>query len=199
MKYLICFIFLAAQPALSQEKVGSAVVDGERVSLFSDGTWTFDSADTDTDTTCRNVAGAVSFCGNRTKWEPVQPANGDIAKQYRFDDRHYAMMIVEGLGSDDGMTTEFMRKTILQNAALATNQTAADIPILDTFTATVAGEDFDTIVYSLRVDGLPVVYSNTIVTRPRMTLQAISFGIGQSFTAQHADIHREFLSEVRIE
>lgn len=187
---------LAAGSGLTQTVVGRAIVDGERVELYSDKTWRFEN---EPEPECKALGLGVSFCGDANRWAPSPPPTADIAAQYRFDDRHYGQYILEGLGVDDGITTKFMSDAVIQNAAGATGVTKADIPVLDSFDSKVNGFDATTIVYGLRFDQLDVVFVNTIVVLPKRTIQALTFAVGTDYSDMHKELNAEFLSLTTIE
>lgn len=188
---------LVAGAAAAQTVVGRSMIDGRQVELRDDGTWVYTDRPSGADD-CRAVALGVSFCGAPGTWRASPPPNADVAAQYRYDDRHYSQFVIEGLGSEDGLTRDFMRNAVLQIAASITGTPVADIPVFGIEPAEVDGKAGETILYLVSVDGVSVVYSNTIVSMPRRTVQAMSFAIGGEYTDELADVHRQFLSNVRI-
>ncbi len=179
----------------AQEVAGSTVIDGRDVTLYTDRTWEFASRG---DGACTLVARNVEFCGENAGWSPTQPPNADIAATYRFDDRHYGQMIIEELGSRDGLITEYMMDVVIENAAAVIGGRAADVAVLETYTVRVGNQTIPTIVYAFNIDGLDVVYANGIRTAPNRTMQLMTFSVGTEYTERHRDLHQAFLSEIRI-
>lgn len=191
---ILCAL-LMAQSATAQEVLGRALIEGRNIAIFDDGTWEYTERGDDE---CDLIARNVSFCGENAGWEPSVPPNADVAATYRFDDRHYGQMIIEGLGTNDGLTAAAMRDIVIQNAAAVIGGTTKDIAVLETYLSRVSGQTLETIVYALAIDGLDVVYANGIFTSPDRTMQLMTFAIGTEFTARHRELHDEFLSEIRL-
>ena len=179
----------------AQEVAGTTVIDGRDVTLFADGTWEYATRG---EADCALIARNVEFCGENAGWSPTIPPNADIAATYRYDDRHYGQMIIEELGSRDGLTNENMMEIVIENAAAVIGVRAADIAVLDNYRVRVGSQTIPTIVYAFNIDGLDVVYANGIRTAPDRTMQLMTFSIGTEFTERHRDLHAAFLSEIRI-
>jgi hypothetical protein len=194
---LLATALIAALPGFvfAQEVAGTTVIDGREVTLYANGTWEFA---TRREGSCALIARNVEFCGENAGWEPTQPPNADIAATYRFDDRHYGQMIIEELGSRDGLTNEYMMDVVIENAAAVIGGRAADVAILENYRVRVGNQTIPTIVYAFNIDGLDVVYANGIRTAPNRTMQLMTFSIGTEYTERHRELHDAFLSEIRI-
>ena len=194
----LAVLSLSALPALAQaqEVVGSSEVDGREVTLYADGTWEYDARG---DSACTLVARNVEFCGENAGWEATTPPNADIAATFRYDDRHYGQMIIEEVGSADGLTNENMLDIVIDNAAAVIGGRRSDIEVLETYRVRVGNQTIPTIVYAFQVEGLDVIYANGIRTSPNRTMQLMTFAIGTEFTERHRALHETFLSEIRIE
>ena len=179
----------------AQDVVGSAIVDGRVITLFEDNTWEY-TAPSEPD--CSPIARGVEFCGRGSGWTATTPPNADIVAAYRYDDRHYGQMIIEEIGEEDGLTAAFMRDAVIQNAAVTTGLRPSEIPVIETYRSRVSGGSIETVVYSLNVDGLAVVFANSIRTAPRRTMQLMTYGIENEYTERHRDLHSAFLEQIRI-
>ena len=182
--------------AQAQEVFGFATIDGRDVVLYTDNSWEYAARDDETE--CEIIARNVDFCGGQVGWERTLEPNADIAATYRYDDRHYGQMIVEELGTKDGLTEDVMMQIVLDNAVAVIGGTPADVRTLETFWSRVANQRIQTIVYAFNIDGLDVVYANGIRTAPDRTMQLMTFSIGTEFTDRHRNLHEDFLSEIRI-
>ena len=193
----LAVILLACLPpvASAQEVLGQSVINGRDITIYADGTWEFASPGT---SDCDQIARGVEFCGDNAIWESTTPPNNDIAATYRFDDRHYGQMIIEELGTEDGITQSYMRATVIENAAMVLGGTTKDVQVIETYPSRVAGRTAETVVYAFNIDGLDVVYANGIFTSPRRTMQLMTFAIGNRFTEMHRDLHDDFLAEITI-
>jgi len=190
----IALLILPVQ-AFAQEVLGQSLIEGRNITIFADGTWEYADADAGG---CRLVARNVEFCGDRALWESSTPPNNDVAASFRRDSRHYGQMIIEELGTVDGLTPAFMRDTVIENAALVIGRDAKEITIIDTYRTRVSGRSVETVVYAFNIDGLDVTYANGILTSPNRTMQLMTYAITDTFTDQHRDIHADFLSNIRI-
>lgn len=190
------FIAFSATTVLAQNIVGTALIGGKKVELLSNNTWRYQGT---TESECQNLGLGLNFCGAKDVWQWSQPPNNDTAAQYYYDDRHYGQFIVEGLGSDDGMTTEFMREAVVANGATATGVRPSDVPVLDVFDTEIDGVPSETVVYGMNFDGLDVVFANTITILPKRTFQSIVFAIGTDYSERHQDLKAELISLIKIE
>ncbi|EBA10966.1 hypothetical protein [Roseobacter sp. CCS2] len=180
----------------AQNVLGRSMVEGRGIVIFADGTWDYDDTGT---TECALISRGVEFCGQASRWQPIPPQTPEITASYRFDDRHYGQMIIEGLGEEDGLTFKAMRQIVIQNAASVTGMSVADIPVLDVFPSEVSGQKIQTIVYLVDFEGMDVVFANGVSTSPRETMQLMTYAIGAEFTDQHRELHEEFLSNIKVQ
>jgi hypothetical protein len=182
--------------ALAQSAVGKAVVGGKTVTLFDDGTWKYaDAADPAAPGACEDVTPTVQFCGTALGWTTTPPASAEINAAYRIDARHYAQYLIEDLGSDDGLTAEFMRQVVLDNAEMATGNTPE---VIDVQPVTLAALTGDTVVYKARINGLDVVFANSVFVEPQRVMQIMTYAIGSEYTPQHAGYQAEFLANTKL-
>lgn len=191
---LLCWFF-AIGTAAAQDVVGSSLVNGKQVQLMSDFTWRYTASPI---SDCTTIESDVSFCGLAGGWQRTTSNNGDAKAVFRKNDRSYGMFIVEALGSADGMTSETMRGLVVGNAADAAGIQAKDVPVLSVTPATIDGHAATTVVYAIRLNGLNLVYSNTIITEPKRNIQAVTFGIGTELTEEMTEDHRQFLAAVQF-
>lgn len=187
----------ATSPTLAQAVVGRSVVDGQKVELLSDKTWRFVELDTGTQR-CDTLRLGVSFCAG-SDWKPTTAPTTEIAAQYRFDDRNYGQMILEAIGTEDGMSADFMRKVVIKNAASAAGLREKDVAILDVRDIAVGEFLGETISFQLSLDGLDAVFLNTILVLPKRNFQLTTFAFGKQKTPEMVRLHARFLSRVKIE
>lgn len=182
--------------AIAQSAVGKAVVGGKTVTLFDDGTWKYaEAADPSAPGACQDVAPSVQFCGSALGWATTPPGSPEINAAYRIDARHYAQYLIEDLGSDDGLTAEFMRQVVLDNAQMATGITPEVIDVLPVKLGALSG---DTVVYKATINGLDVVFANSVFVEPKRVMQIMTYAIGSEYSSQHADYQAEFLANTKL-
>lgn len=182
--------------AFAQSAVGKAVVGGKTVTLFDDGTWKYaDAAGSVTPAGCTDITPAVQFCGASLGWISTPVASAEINAAFRIDARHYAQYLIEDLGSDDGLSAEFMRQVVLDNAQMATGNTPE---VIDVQPATLVGLTGDTVIYKARINGLDVVFANSVFVEPKRVMQIMTYAIGSEYSPQHAGYQAEFLANTKL-
>ncbi|MDP3196516.1 hypothetical protein [Tabrizicola sp.] len=182
--------------AFAQSAVGKAVVGGKTVTLFDDGTWKYsDAVNPSTPAACKDVTPTVQFCGGALGWVTTPPASPEINAAYRIDARHYAQYLIEDLGSDDGLTPEFMRQVVLDNAQMATGNTPE---VIDVQPVTLGALTGDTVVYKARINGLDVVFANSVFVQPKRVMQIMTYAIANTYSPQHAAYQADFLSNTKL-
>lgn len=185
-----------AMPAVAQSVAGRSAVDGRPVELLSDGTWRY--ADRANSANCRPVAAVLEFCGSAAIWQETPPLRRTSRACTASTTDIMRSSSSSELGSDDGLTLEFMRKAVIQNVGSYTGVGAEDVPILDVTPGEVDGNSAETIAYQATVDGVPFVFVNTIFLSRKLTVQAVSYSVGTGVTDTHNDIHSRFLDATRI-
>lgn len=194
--YAFCAITtLLATAATAQEKVGTAVVDGRTVTLFSDNSWQFEAAKVGS---CENIAKTIHFCPPQ-EWKRTPAPSPLIAAQFMQDATHYYQFISEQLGRSHGLDHDRMIDLVLQGTAGSLGKSVEDIPILGVSDATVSGKPGRTVSYGFKFNGLDIVFANTVMIGDTTTLQLQSYVIGEtSYTENHAQRHADFLSKVEL-
>ena len=191
----IAAALLWSLPAWSATIVGSSVVNGRNIEILSDNTWRFELP---APKGCNALNTVITFCGDPDKWHPRPTPTNEILVQYMYDAKRYGQFVFENLGSEDGLTFEYMRSAVIQNAARAYGGDISKVKVLDSFDSTLAGHPAMTIVYSLRVKSLPVVFSNTVLVDKKLSMQAMTFEIATEYSDKHKEIHLEFLQSTKL-
>jgi len=187
--------FALSPAALAQKVVGSAFIDGQKVELFEDFSWTYAN---DAAANCESISKLSSFCGNPKVWKSFDPGSSEIAGAYRFDDRHYAMIIDEGLGANDGVSPQAMQKIVVQNAAAGAGVPVSAVTVSDIKETSFGEGNALNTIYSVKMEGIDLTYSNTIVVGDSTSHQLITYGIGTTMTDKHLRIHEDFLENIRL-
>ena len=187
---------IAIIPAGAKDQIGSSTVAGRPVTLFSDFTWEY--AATPAATNCSDVNGTIQFCGDTTRWKFTPTASPIIAAQYQYDASQYGEYIFERLGRSNGLTAETMTKIAVQNAAMAAQVNTSNVSVIEQANILFEGEPAITVVYTLKFQGLPIVFANTIVVRDGYTVQIVTYAIMAEYTQAHRDLHAEFLQNTKL-
>lgn len=195
-RMIIAVVFvITASSAYTQTRVGTSVIDGEVVDLYSDQSWKYRSG---TDADCDQITIFLEFCDVQELWKSTTKANDDISAMYRHNDRIYGMFIVEELGTNDGLTADFMRKAVVTNLANAAGTSESEIIVYGVTQDSIQDQFHETITYGGTVDGLNVIYINTIVTSPKTTVQVATFSIGSQLSQDQKAMHKSFLDGTKI-
>lgn len=182
-------------PAGAQEVVGSSIVGGRPVQLMSNFTWKYNSP---TPSSCQAVKDTISFCGQNGGWTQVSNGDKDIAAQFRLNDRTYGMFVVEELGSDDGMNEDFMLDIVVKHAADVAGVQKKDIVTIGPDATMVDGRPGKSITYFAKMQGLPLVFTNTVVVDKHRTVQVATYSVGGTLTDEMKLNHKNFLAATRL-
>jgi hypothetical protein len=191
--WMLALLLLAPTATLAQTVVGRAIVDGRPVTLLDNKTWAFAG---DTKPGCAELSPKLSFCGDPDRWVPSTKPNPDVIAAYRHDSLHYGQMIVEDIGTDQGLTMQAVRQFILEFAAAS----SGGVPpiVISTEPATVGSLSGETIVYGFNVAGIDTVYANTILLGDTTLVQLITYQLGDEYTDKHAELHAEFIAASKV-
>ncbi len=185
---------LLASPGLTQDVVGTSVVNGKTIEILSNSTWRYKEKQA---TDCSVVKYTLSFCGAGPNWKFTTP-QGDAAAMYQHDAGDYGEFIIEHIGSRRGVTMDFMHNTVLANAASFAGQKTADVPALSDQPISVDGFKGDTVVYKAAPNGMQAIFYNTIVVTPDDTVQIVTFSIGPAATAEGRRLHQSFVDQTHL-
>lgn len=156
-KFLFCFsIFFCTffvENLSAKQKIASAFVNGREVHLLSDFTWVY--------VTKQQMKGDciygnqwIKFCGSSVVWHRLPSKNPAIDAGYRYDDKHTAIMFVEEIGKNDGLTLEGLSKQLLASFESEFNKTVQGLEVLDVQKITIDGQSFDRLIYTFKQNGL---------------------------------------------
>lgn len=195
---LLAALWLSApHSAVAQQIVATTIVDGQKVELLDNNSWRFvQSQDANSD--CSVIAGDVTFCGNRKVWRVVAPPNPQIAAAFMRTEVLFGLVVSEGVGSDVGISIEALRKVAIQNAANGAGVLPENVTVSDSFTSESNGMTYETIAYSVKVNGVPLVFLNSLFVGPKRSLQLITYELDPNLTDYHKGIHQEFLDETKV-
>lgn len=182
----------------AQTQVGRTIIDGRDVILFSDQTWRF--ADTGNASACQFSSGPLTFCGAPSIWRRMpDTGNPDIDALYQLNEQTFGMIILEGLGRAAGVTEQNIQTIVLSTFALRTGVDRSQVPVIEITDTTLDNRPVRTIVYSGALDGLPLVFANTLLLLDGHNAQLMTYTLGQAYTDNHRTAHLQFLSEFSIQ
>ncbi len=195
MKSILLALALLPCPALAQTVVGTSAIEGRRIEILEDRTWRY--AEPGPTGACLPVSGSVEFCGIPAEWKPV-PKQGVFSILYRHDDRTIGGFIAERIGSADGMSFAVMSKGILAQVGALAGTAPEMVPVLSTSDDTVSGFRATTMVYGAKIEGVSLVYANSIVVGVHDLVQVVTWEIGTDYTEAHRAAHADFVNDTRL-
>ena len=187
---------VAPQVALAQEIVGRGAIKGQVVQLLDDGTWRYAPKGGDVSDDCKPVDLGVDFCAGSLGWKRLTPPQGgQVAALYEIDARNYAQFVVEDLGTDDGLTPEFMRQAVLGNAKMGAGSKPVVVEVLP---ATMAGLSGETVIFLANMNGLDLVFANSVFIEPKRTMQIMTFAAAREYKPEQAELQAALLANTKI-
>ena len=189
--FALCMLALAL-PADAQEVVASSVVNGRPVQIMSDFTWRYK---TDVVSECQSIDAGIEFCGKTLGWVLLpQTGSKDVNSVFRLNDRSYGLFIVEKLGTQDGVSLDAMRSAVLRNAADRSGIQLKDLTTFGVETGKIGDLDTTSVSYALKADGIPIVFTNTVVMDKHRAVQVATYGVGDTLTDERKANHKQFLA-----
>lgn len=179
---------------IAQEKVGTAFVDGQRVELFADGSWRYSGPSVSSG--CITIKSNVDFCGQELGWQQMKNNDAEITAQFMFNDRNYGLFIIEQIGLVDGVSSEFMMLTAIENFASASGVRAEDIVVFSVEEGMFNDLPSATITYGGALENINFIFRNTIVIDKNLTMQAATYTIGTEVTDSFERLHDGFLDAI---
>ena len=201
-KFFLFFVFFSLQSltAFSQSVIGSAYVNGDVIEIMSDKTWRYKSEVNQNlrskkkPQDCDFLKYGIYFC-NKSSWQVSAPT-GSFTNLYVIDDKTYAGFIIEEIGSNDGVTREFMTKLALDNAASAANVSTNQIVQHFVEEQSIDDISFTTVAYSAAVEGMSFIFLNNIYVNETVTAQAIVYGFGSSVNSRLLSLNKELINNL---
>lgn len=167
----------AAQTALAQSVIGTTEYNGQTIELLDNNSWRFKQSSNNTEKrNCETIKQSFEFC-NSLNWLVVEPI-GQASAMYQINDRAYVMFIVEGLGTQDGMSGEYMINAAHYMAAQGMNIQQESLDVNYTRQKQLKGYDYWVTSYSGSINGLPFTFINNINVGKTSTVQAVVYGVG---------------------
>ncbi len=194
---LVTTTSLGALPAMAQNILGQSQFQGRTVILNDDFTWSYVEQSSGSTGDCFAMTGPYVFCGKPLGWGATTKLSPDAAASFRLDDRNYGAVIREGLGTNDGFSLEFMEKAMITNLATAAGLGEADIPTYSSEDFEIFGIPARRVVYGGVINGLSVIYYNTVWVSDAETIQFFTFTIGEEPTDDAMALHVNSIQAVQ--
>ncbi|PSL18214.1 hypothetical protein CLV88_112138 [Shimia abyssi] len=118
---------------------------------------------------------------------------------FRLNDQSYGMFITEEVGASSGTTLTFMRDAILENFALGAGIAAEDVVVYDVEETEVAGHAAETVIYGGAINGLDVVFLNTLTIGEVRTVQTVTYYLRKSLEDADRATHQGFLALTKLD
>ncbi|MDA8578290.1 hypothetical protein N9L08_05075 [Rhodobacteraceae bacterium] len=197
MKYVTNFIFtlflgLFASGVSSQEVVGSAIISGKTIEILDDQTWRYKTSKKPLLSSCDAFELGIHFCNDK-KWKSVEPT-GDVNHMYQVDGRTYVIFIIEPMGSNDGVTSEFMAEVALGYAA--GDAGVENVPQHFSRYQDILGRSVLSLGYTANLSGMNFTFLNNIFVTETVTVQAAIYVIGSEITDDQEVLNDLLLNSV---
>lgn len=189
-------MLLLAAPVPAADLVGMTFVDGRQVELLSDGTWRFVSLAPPSE--CGEVEAPVRFCGWPPEWSGVA-SQPPLDRTYVHESGGSGAILVEPLVAGQTLRMDFLREMVLRSAALRSGIRFEDLVPLAETEAEVDGLPGRTLAVPTKMGGLDMVHMITLVVAEGWSAQLITLTTGPGFGEAEQAVHRDFLSQVRID
>ncbi len=149
---------------------------------------------------CPLILTPIRFCGASPEFVLTpQNDNADVTSYYATPEGIQAIAIVEELGINDGLTISSLQSAALEILSQSSGQVVSKIPILGRASVTIAGTTWPNFVYSGTIDGISIVYSNSIVLFDDSLAQFVTLEVGvTTYSPRHRDLHTRFLANVQV-
>lgn len=171
-------MLLLAQPAASQDVVGTTTIQNRSVELLSDKTWRYkDSQTAGLDEKYETIADHAVFC-NSLDWEVGTPS-GNVTAMYSVDGRNFVFFIIEPIGANDGMTSATVVEYALKRAASAMNIRHEALPVHYVRPTTQGEFEYQSVAYSGKINDLQLAFINNIYVGEKFSAQVMAYGIGE--------------------
>jgi hypothetical protein len=193
-------ILLLAGPSFGANKVGTAVIEGEIVELYSDYSWKFRSKEMLSNDSCNEITKIITFCGD-TNWvrDNDGAADPSIAAQFAHKDRiAHSMIIEEPIGANQGLSEEFMLEAILHNAATGSGNNVEDIPILAAEDGSLKNRKIKKIATLMDFNGLQFVMVYSVFIGDNYNVQLITWHAGNTYDQTAKVYHADFVNLISI-
>ena len=191
-RILTLFFVLFASAVSSQQVVGSAIISGKPIEILDDQTWRYKTSKKPLLSSCDALKLGVYFCNDK-KWKSVKPT-GDVSHMYEVDGRTYVIFIIEPMGSNDGVTSEFMAEVALEYAA--GDAGVENVPQHFSGYQDVLGRSVLSLGYTANVSGLNFTFLNNIFVTEKVTVQAAIYVIGSEITDDQKRLNDILLNSV---
>ena len=163
----------------AQEIIGRTTILGKEVEIFDNQTWRYATPDKEF-SDCEKLQLDIYFC-NVSDWKKVK-ASGEVDAMFELNSRTFLMFIIEEMGSDDGVSTQFMKEIALLNAAQGDEDKVDEIYEHFSKNRKTNGHDFLSVAYSTNISGIKFTMLNNIFVGQRKTMQAAIYTVGDKVT-----------------
>ena len=184
----LCALISCAAPVVAQNIVGTTVVDGKKVRLFSDKSWEFESP---ADKNCKTVNKQIQFCGPDILWKQLIPDDERLAAQFQREPTLFLSLHHQAVGERKGVEIEKIRKLVVRNVAKEMGVSASNVLVFFDVPSTVSGFASTTMAYSATIDTQDIVYMNTIVIGSDWTVQVLTTELGETAVSEKHKFHHK--------
>ena len=178
--FFLLIAFLVPVSSLkAQEIIGKTTILGKEIELFDNQTWRYATPDQEY-SDCEKLQLDIYFC-NVNNWKKVK-GSGEVDAMFEVNPRTFLMFIIEGMGSEDGISTDVMKEIAILNAAQGDEDKVDEVYEHFSKNRETNGYNFLSVAYSGKIKGLTFTMLNNIFVSENKTMQAVVYTIGNKVT-----------------
>jgi hypothetical protein len=152
---------------------------------------------------CEKVSDYIDFCPDSASWkrtfaEPGQTAQFVSSYQIEAGVVFSAKIISEKFESEVQMSATDARKAVIANVSEIAAGSGAKLEFLVDEQRSVFGLPSTLLVYAVDLDGVPVLFVNSVVVGRYQVSQLITWRLGASLRQEDYDVHSDFLNNLRV-
>lgn len=193
---LFLTLMVTASAANAQQLISRNLVNGRMVEIFSDYTWRYEDANTQS---CIQISTNVKICDFEDEWQlypTPMPAN---FFDFRHDELTAARITHEGIGANFGWTANIMTEAMLLSVAEFYGIDVQDITVYESGPATISGLPAYSLVYGLEAQGVWVIIHETVWVGKEDIIEVSMQNYDLEVTEQAKELNRSFISKIMID
>ena len=197
--FILIISIFNVQQLFAATKVGTAVVNGETVYLYSDFSWKY--SNTFEKNSCEMVNNLIEVCKKGIWLRDRSFKSKDPTQLAQFvtdDGSFYSMIIEEKIGISDGVSLNLLQEGVVTNFADGLGLDIADVPVIRSEDKSFA--DYDAKYIALKGDykGLNMVMVNTFFAIDTHNFQLVTWTVGKLLTEKIEKLHQQFIKTIQV-
>lgn len=139
---------------------------------------------------CEQITAHVDLCSLPPNWQQVPSENPYAVRQFHSDNDFFAQVLIENAGEEQGLTLKGATDSIL--AGMERQPSASEFVVLMRGTNPAYNFNSEVVLFSVKLDGIPFVYAETIIVGAKHNIQFVTWRIASEPTVDDRAAHLEF-------